>query len=254
MSKPKIAVDNTAQTLALWDSVEKTDPAHTKNFNRGGGFSGTSINATYLAKKATEQFGPMGSGWGVDVVNEDFIEGHIINQDTGEKVIIHRLQISLWYELDGKRGTVTHMGQTTFVGKNKNGLFTDEEAPKKSLTDATTKALSMLGFGGDIFMGMYDDQEYRQEVTDQSLMEKADDKDAEAARIAKEYKEWRSSHFDLVSTATNRGELRTLHTMMTRKMARHNDQAGLRKLEELKDSSLERITTKEEERKNDKPA
>ena len=45
------------------------------------------------------------------------------------------------------QGEVTHFGQTTFVGANKHGLFTDEEAPKKSLTDATNKALSMLGFG-----------------------------------------------------------------------------------------------------------
>jgi len=229
----------------LWESVERTDPQYTKQFTKGGGFTGTGINATYIAKKASTVFGPMGIGWGVDIVNEDFIQGNIINAETGENTVIHRIQIKLWYLLDGKRGEVTHFGQTTFVGKNKYGSFTDEEAPKKSLTDATTKALSMLGFGADIFMGMYDDQEYREEVTNISLLEKADDKDAEKARIQKEYIDWRKEHLELVKTAASRAELKTLHTLMTRKMARHNDQSGLRILEDMRNESLERIEGKD---------
>lgn len=234
-----------AKVKSLWDSVERTDPQYTKQFTKSGGFTGTSINATYLAKKASHTFGPMGIGWGIDIVSEDFIQGSIIDADTGEKTIIHRLQVKLWYLLDGKRGEVTHFGQTTFVGKNKYGAFTDEEAPKKSLTDATTKALSMLGFGADIFMGLYDDQEYREEVTNLSLLEKADDKDAEKARIQKEYIDWRKEHLELVKTAVSRAELKTLHTLMTRKMARHNDQSGLRILEEMRKESLERIEAKD---------
>ena len=233
--------EKVVENLALWDGVQQTDPAFTKSFTRGGGFSGTSINATYLAKKATERFGMMGVGWGVDIVNEDYIEGHIIDADTGQKASIHCLRIDLWYELDGKRGHVYHFGQTTFIGKNKYGPFCDEEAPKKSLTDATTKALSMLGFGADIFMGMYDDSEYRQEVTEASLLDKADDKDAEAARIHQEYIEWRKEHLGLVKSAVSRAELKTLNTLMVRKMTRHNDQPGLRILEETRKDSLERI-------------
>lgn len=242
--------DKKPDTIMLWDSVERTDPQYTKQFTKGGGFSGTSINATYLAKKATQAFGPMGIGWGVDIVGEDFIPGSIINEETGEKTIIHRLQIKLWYVQGEKRGEITHFGQTTFVGKNKYGAFTDEEAPKKSLTDATTKALSMLGFGSDIFMGLYDDQEYREEVTNISLLEKADDKDAEKARIQQEYIDWRKDHLALVKGAVSRAELKTLHTLMTRKMARHNDTSGLRILEELKTESLARIEQKEQPNDN----
>lgn len=225
----------------LWDRVEATDPAYTKQFNRGGGFSGTGINATYLAKKATKCFGPMGIGWGVDIVGEDFIEGHILDKETGQKCIIHRVKVKLWYVSDGSRGEVTHFGQTTFVGSNKYGTYTDEEAPKKSLTDATTKALSMLGFGADIFMGLYDDQEYREEVTNQSLLEKADNKDAELARIQKEYADWRKEHIDLLRSAKSGNEVKTLYTLMARKMSRHNDTKGLRIVEELKAEAIERI-------------
>lgn len=225
----------------LWDRVETTDPAYTKQFNRGGGFSGTSINATYLAKKATKCFGPMGIGWGVDIVSEDFIEGHILDKETGQKCIIHRVKVKLWYVSDGSRGEVTHFGQTTFVGSNKYGTYTDEEAPKKSLTDATTKALSMLGFGADIFMGLYDDQEYREDVTNQSLLEKADNKDLELARIQQEYADWRKEHIDLLRSAKSANEVKGLYTLMARKMARHNDTSGLRILEELKTEAVERI-------------
>src|SRR5207249_9372453 len=81
--------------------------------------------------------------------------GQVIGHD-----LIHKVRIKLWYVLDGKRGEVTHYGQTQFAGRNKYGLFTDEEAPKKSLTDAMSKALSMLGFGADIHLGLYDDNKY----------------------------------------------------------------------------------------------
>jgi len=232
--------------LAIWQAVERTDPAYTKNFSRGGGFSGTSINATWLARRATETFGPMGIGWGVDIVAEDFLPGHVLNE-AGEKSIIHRVQVKLWYVQDGKRGEVTHFGQTTFIGANKHGLFTDEEAPKKSLTDATTKALSMLGFGGDIFMGLYDDQQYREEVTQQSLLEKADDKDQELARQREEYITWRKDHLELVRTARSRSELKILHSMVARKMTRHNDTPGQRILETMRDEAMARLEGSENE-------
>lgn len=150
--------------MAIWDMVEMTDPEATKTFNRGGGFKGTAINATYLTKKATEVFGPMGIRWGVDIVDESLMEGAILDE-IGNREIIHKVRIKLWYYApDDKecahRGEVTHFGQTAFVGRNKYGLFTDEEAPKKSLTDAMTKALSMLGFSADVHLGLFDDNKY----------------------------------------------------------------------------------------------
>jgi hypothetical protein len=164
--------DNAAETK-LWGLVEKTDPQYTKEFLRDSGFKGTAINATYLAKKATQVFGPMGLGWGVKVLEERYDNGAPLGFDSQGNSLgferIHVLKAELWYILDGKRGTVEHFGQTTFVGKTSRGVYTDEEAPKKSLTDATTKCLSMLGFAADVHMGLYDDNKYvaelRQEFT-----------------------------------------------------------------------------------------
>jgi len=153
--------DTTAKnTLALWDSVSEVDPLFTRQFTRGS-FVGTSINPTYLAKQATEKFGPMGQGWGLNIVEEKYIDGHPIwTPKEGAPVLakIHSLRVELWYVLDGQKGSVTQFGNTTFVGMGHEGMFTDEDAPKKSLTDAMGKCLSLLGFGADIYTGIFDDK------------------------------------------------------------------------------------------------
>lgn len=67
--------------------------------------------------------------------------------------------------LGDKRGEVEHVGGTPFSGVRASGKpFVDEDAAKKSVTDAVVKALSLIGFGGDIFMGRYDDSAYVREV------------------------------------------------------------------------------------------
>lgn len=139
--------------MKLWQSVEKTPPEHTKAIT-GKAYSGTSPKPFYLIKKATETFGPCGIGWGFSIVDERIEEG-----TDGEKLSIARVRV--WYEWAGKRGEVEHIGGTPFSGKRASGKpFIDEDAPKKSVTDALVKALSMIGFGGDIFIGRYDDSKY----------------------------------------------------------------------------------------------
>jgi len=146
----------------LWNAVAVTNPNFVKSFTRGGGFSGTAINATYQAQKATETFGPCGIGWGIDILEERYQNGAPLTLDgtvVGHEVI-HVLRAKLWYLYQGKRGEVIHFGQTPFVGRNKYGFFTDEEAPKKSMTDAMSKCLSLIGFSADVHLGLYDDNKY----------------------------------------------------------------------------------------------
>lgn len=150
-----------ADNLRLWKQVEKTDPNFTKPFNRGGGFRGTAVNSTYLARRATEVFGPIGIGWGVEILDEALMEGAPLD-DKGTRELIHKVRVKLWYKQGEMRGEVVQFGQTVFVGRNKFGLFTDEEAPKKSMTDAMSKCLSLLGFAADVHLGRYDDNKYLQ--------------------------------------------------------------------------------------------
>lgn len=139
--------------LALWNAVEKTPPDQTKAIT-GKSYQGTSPKPHYLVHKATETFGPCGIGWGFTIEDERIEEGA-----GGERMSIARVKV--WFEWNGKRGEVEHIGGTQFSGTRSSGKpFTDEDAPKKSVTDALIKALSMIGFAGDIFMGRYDDSKY----------------------------------------------------------------------------------------------
>ena len=156
-------IDSEHPNLSLWESVQATDPNYTKAFNRSGGFRGTAINHTYQQKRATQAFGPKGLGWGSRILDEKYAEGApIVHPQHGVigREIIHVVRIELWYLREGQRGSVEAFGQTTFVGSNKHGTFTDEEAPKKSLTDAESKALASLGFSADVHLGLFDDSKY----------------------------------------------------------------------------------------------
>lgn len=132
----------------LWDSVCKTDPAHTKKFTKGGGFSGTAIKPFYLIHKATETFGVCGIGWGWKELENKVVGG------------VWCSKVEIWYMQGSQRGAIEQWGQTVMQGTNKNGPFVDEEAPKKAITDAVTKCLSYLGFAGDVHMGLFDDSKY----------------------------------------------------------------------------------------------
>lgn len=147
--------------MELWKKVEKTDPKHTKAIT-GKAYQGTSPKPYYLVQKATETFGPCGIGWGFTVLDERIEEGA-----DGERMSIARVRV--WYKWNDARGEVEHVGGTQFCGKRASGkFFTDEDAPKKSVTDALVKALSMIGFAGDIFMGLYDDSKYVQDLRNET--------------------------------------------------------------------------------------
>lgn len=143
--------------LELWKSVEKTDPKHVKEIT-GKSYKGNSPKPHYLIHRATETFGPCGIGWGFEIVDERIEEGA-----PGDK--LHIARVKVWYKWKGERGEVEHVGQTMLSGTRSTGkTYTDDDAPKKSVTDALVKALSMIGFAGDIFMGRFDDNKYVAEL------------------------------------------------------------------------------------------
>jgi hypothetical protein len=167
---------------ALWEQVEKTDPKHVKEIT-GKSYRGNSPKPHYLVHKATETFGPCGIGWGFKVLNERIIENRV-----GEA--IHQANVLVWYVWEGERGEIEHVGATSMYGTRKDGKpYIDEDAPKKSVTDALVKALSMIGFAGDIFMGRYDDSKYvndlRREIAEAE--QGAPPEPPEAAHVEKPY-------------------------------------------------------------------
>ncbi len=159
-----------SENLKLWEMFEDIDPKFTKGIT-GKDYSGTSPNAHYVTKCLTEMFGPVGIGFGWNVIAEDI-------ERFGETAI-HWCRIEFWHT--DRANTYQSYGQTKMAyktrGKN-SYLKVDEDAPKKSLTDAITKAAAQVGVAANIFLGRWDDNRYVQKVNDEYREKEADEKPA----------------------------------------------------------------------------
>ena len=147
-------VSDTKQNMALWHSVQVTDPSAVKPIT-GKQYKGNSPKPYWLIQRATEVFGPVGIGWGVTVKSERF-------ERLSETDVLHVAVVSVWFVQDGKRSeSFDQMGGTKAAYMTGSGkLMVDEDAGKKSVTDGMVKCLSMIGFAGDIFSGQWDDSKY----------------------------------------------------------------------------------------------
>ena len=143
--------------LKIWDALKTTDPAHTKKFTRAGGFKGTAIKPIYMVRKMTEMFGPAGKGWGMG-------EPAFKTVECGEAIMVY-CTVSLWWGNGEQK--VYGVGGDTVQGKNRNGVFVDDEAFKKAYTDAMSNAMKQIGVGADVHMGQHDDDKYVATVSEQ---------------------------------------------------------------------------------------
>lgn len=136
--------------LELWDKVEKTNPDSTKDAKIGQ-MKITAINAQSQIKKATEMFGKYGHTWGLKDLEYTFMDV----EDT--KLAMLK---SCFYFPEGEFEIHSSI-KVCYKTNGANGyLKIDDDFMKKIETDVTTKALSKLGFNADIFMGLYDDNRY----------------------------------------------------------------------------------------------
>lgn len=139
-----------SKNLELWDALAKTDPNHTKGFNRAGGFKGTAIKPIYIIRKLTERFGACGIGWGIGKP-----EFQVVPADTETLVYC---TVSCWH--GSPENTLYGVGGDKVVQKRQSGQFCDDEAFKKAFTDAVNNAFKFVGVGADIHMGQFDDDKY----------------------------------------------------------------------------------------------
>lgn len=157
--------------MDLWNSVDKTDTKYLKNGQKGM----SSIDAQYYFMKATEIFGPIGLGWGYEIIEQYVTEGQTMkgNQEIKNgpyldyKVTQMTVKINFWYMLDKKKGEFPQYGHTPLVMKTKYGPMMDDDPEKKSLSDAIKKALTLLGFCADVFLGKFDDMSYIKQLKEE---------------------------------------------------------------------------------------
>ncbi|MGP0849991.1 hypothetical protein ACJ8PZ_09375 [Serratia sp. CY83950] len=261
------------QNLDIWKRVMRTDPRYTKPIE-GAGYVGTSINSEYMFMRATEIFGPIGTGWGFDIVEEKMIAGAPMSEAVfeGGKIIgnrilrdadgsilfeqNHSLLIEFWYVLNGTKGRVTAYGATPYMYKTKRGFMADGEVMKKSLTDAIKKSLSMLGFSADVFLGWHDLPEYREENATEFAIRNASDKAEDVTRLREELDEKLAKVADTITSAVTVNEASKVHASIAREVETHRKAAEakgdadhakylagrLRRLTALKDERIAALT------------
>lgn len=161
----------------LWDRLGKTDPSHTKQFKRSGGFSGTAIKPMWSFRRMTEEFGACGEGWGINLPSFQVVDG-----SEGEKLVY--CTVAVWH--GNREQVVFGVGGDKVVGKNKHGLSSDDEAFKKAFTDAVTNALKLIGVGADVHMGLFDDSKYVNERRNEVSKEQSSVSDESRNRFVAE--------------------------------------------------------------------
>ncbi|MGM7461643.1 hypothetical protein [Proteus mirabilis] len=268
-----------ANNLSIWKQVQRTDPRFTKPLE-GVGFTGTSINSTYMFMRATEIFGPIGEGWGYEVLEEKFIDGKPLLEpvlDERNKQVAtrflrdadgslfceqnHSIKIRFWYIIECEtRGEFESYGATPYRYQTNYGIKVDGEVIKKSLTDAIKKALSMLGFSSDVFMGMHDNPEYIVSNKLEFEIKNASEKAEDITRIRKELDEKFTKHTEVMRSAVTANELRGIASTLTREISAHIKSAKerrdedyekylsgrLRRLNQIEKECLDKLKQKEE--------
>ncbi|EBG0123923.1 hypothetical protein ACS65B_003148 [Salmonella enterica subsp. enterica serovar Newport] len=253
--------------LELWKNVFKTDERFTTAFSVNGG--GTSINGTYMTMIATREFGPKGIGWGVDILEERFDNGAPITRtvkgtdgnNTWELIpdgvggVLtekhHVIKIRLWYIRNSVRGEEISFGCTPYIYGSKYGPICDGEATKKSLTDATKKALSALGFCADIFMGLYDNPEYRQKNKAEFALKNASENAEDAARVRQELDDKLTRVANTIASAVSENEINKVYSSIAREAEVHRKDAeakGDTQHARYLSGRLRRLTTIKDER------
>ncbi|MDM9284570.1 hypothetical protein QU814_15595 [Providencia rettgeri] len=265
--------------LNIWKQVQRTDSRFTKPLD-GMGFVGTSINSTYMFMRATEIFGPIGEGWGYEIIEEKMIDGKPLVEPVldahhkqvamrflrdGDGTLLfeqnHSIKIRFWYIIEGEtRGEFESYGATPYRYQTKQGIRTDSEVIKKSLTDSIKKALSMLGFSSDVYMGMHDNPEYVASNKLEYEIKAASDNAEDATRIRKELDEKFTRHTETMRSAVTPNELRGITSTLTREISTHAKLAKqrgdseyekylngrLRRLNEIEKECLDQLKQKEE--------
>ncbi|KOY60760.1 hypothetical protein [Photorhabdus heterorhabditis] len=235
------AQGNEQQTnLRIWKAVQRTDPHFTKPLE-GMGFNGTSINSNYMFMRATELFGPFGYGWGCNVTEEKLINGAPMsepiyddkNKQIGSRFLRdsdgtliceqnHSIKILFWYLVECDIcAEIESYGATPYMYRTKYGIKTDGEAIKKSLTDAIKKALSMLGFSADVFMGMHDNPEYLADNNIEFEIKAASDKAEDLVRLRKELDDKFTRNTETMRTAVSKNEIRGIASTLIRELSIH---------------------------------
>ena len=135
----------TKTNLEIYNKVRQVPPEALSQIKGGRQSGKSSINPMWRIKTLTEQFGPVGIGWYIEVIKKEILVGG--NEEQSAFVDIHL------YVKNGDEWSkpIYGTGGSSFVAKESRGLYTSDECYKMALTDAISVACKHLGIGADVY-------------------------------------------------------------------------------------------------------
>jgi hypothetical protein len=131
----------------IYDNIRAVPDYAKKQIDSGRMKGKTDISPMWRIETLTEVFGPCGIGWWYVIKDQRLQKG------AGEEVKAF-VDIDLYYKWgDTVSQPIPGIGGNTFIAKERNGLYTDDDCFKKALSDAISVAAKALGMGADVYMG-----------------------------------------------------------------------------------------------------
>lgn len=157
--------------MELFKRFEKTADEAKRPITAGRLKGFTDINPMWRFKRLTEVFGPVGIGWKFVITDKQIVPGA-----NGEMAAF--VDILLYYKWGGEWSEgVPGTGGSSFVAKEKNGLYVSDECFKMALSDAIGTACKALGMSADIYFSKdrskYTDQQEIPETKMETLEDAA---------------------------------------------------------------------------------
>lgn len=136
--------------MDIYEKVREV-PQTAQKIIQGGRLKGfTDINPMWRIQALTEQFGPCGVGWYIDIKNK-WLETSANGEVTANVIIDLYINTTDKTGLSSWSMPIVGIGGSKFVSNEKNGPTVSDECFKMALTDAISVACKSLGFGADIY-------------------------------------------------------------------------------------------------------
>lgn len=132
--------------LEIYRSVQAVPENAQKKIAAGRLKGFTDINPMWRILKLTEMFGPCGTGWKVEIVNQSIADGA-----NGLKTAHVVINLFVRTEDGGWSEAIPGVGGASYVSQEHSGLYVSDECFKMAFTDAISVACKMLGFGADVY-------------------------------------------------------------------------------------------------------
>ena len=142
--------------MTIWEKLRQPPQSALKKIGAGRLSGKTDINPQWRMQAMTDVFGACGYMWRY-TIDKLWLEPG----SEGQMCAFALVSVSWLTGPDLWSEPIPGIGGSMLIAKEKNGLYTSDEAYKMAVTDALSVALKALGVAADIYLGNYDGSKYR---------------------------------------------------------------------------------------------